>query len=175
MTESMKLNATQEQLLNKHLYKIRAETRRRFGHRTDFDDLYQVMLINYCLALKKADLSENFHSYCMQLGKWACMREIKKSKYFSQHHMYIEESEANLDYDIRESHSINGTVEQELAVADAVQKIVTLHSQLAPQDMLVVNNTILGDSKRCTTIKLRRQQMIAKQFKDDVKELLNVA
>lgn len=175
MTDSMQLNATQEKLLNKHLHKIKAETMRQFGHRSDIDDLYQVMLINYCVALKKADLSENFHSYCIQLGKWACIREINKSKYFSQHHMFIEEFEENLDYDSKYLHSVNDTLEQDLAMTDAVKKIVKLHSQLTPQDMLVVNHSILGDTKRCTTIKLRRQQMIAKQFKDSVKELLNVA
>lgn len=180
MNKSMKLSQEREAIFKEQVSYIKAEGMKCFGLLSEFDDLYQLLLINYAIALQNADLTVNFHAFCMKRGMWACYRELNKNKLFKQNHKYLEDIKPNLDYDLVNVYlqidsENDNRLEYDVALNEGLAKIIRLHSRLLPQEKLVVNSVILGDKTSLPSVKVRRQQMIAKEFKIKVREILSAA
>lgn len=176
----MMLSKERESIFNKQIAFIKTEAKKCFGLLSDFEDLYQLLLLNYAIALKNAELTLNFHAYCMKRGMWACYKELNKNKLFKENHQYLEDIKPNLDYDLDNDylrmHSENDNrLENDVALHEGLAKIISLHSRLLHQEKLVVNSVILGDKTSLPSVKTRRQQMITKDFKIKVREILSAA
>lgn len=176
MIKSMKLTTKREAIFNKQIGLIKEEALKCFGLLAEFDDLYQLLLINYAVALQKANLKLNFHAFCMKRGMWECYKELNRNKVFNKNHIFLGDIQRNLDYDNLSFNSQNDNrLENDFALNEGVLQIIQLHSRLLFQERLVVNRLILGDKTHAPNVKIRRQQMITKNFKTKVRELLSAA
>lgn len=45
--------------------------RKRYGHLSFFEEIRQTMLLEYAIALSKAELEDNYEAYCWRAMRWA--------------------------------------------------------------------------------------------------------
>lgn len=155
---------------------LKKRVAKRFGHLRNHDDLLQLVSMHYAIALSEADLSKNYHAYCMQKGWWGCKYELEKENIELKASEFNEEFESKLHYDTGLiNKNLHESPETECLLEIKLRRISSIFINLSCNERKTIEKRIFGFQKTVPNIKLRRQQMITKEFREKVREILCAA
>ena len=129
-------------LFNKSVPLIKALARKRFGYSYFIEEIEQVMLLEYAMALAEADLERNYEAYCCKAMNWAAQRYLRQLRsrehalcYASPLEFPFDEECSTVQLDI-ESASINETM--------LIDRMLKLYARLKTNEKAVLSSELAG-------------------------------
>ena len=171
----MRLTKEREEIFIRNWPRINQEAKQRYKKDQDYEDLLQILLSSYRIALHRADLSQNYHPYCLRFAHWECLKALnKRNKVRQSEVLYEFIGEFDYSIDNTSAETITTNIEEQVELETALSKLVQLYTDLSSSDRIVIDYCVFGQTQHTPTVKTRRQQMIVKAFKEASKEILNI-
>lgn len=172
----MELTKQRELIFESEYSRIVDEGKSCYRNDEEFEDLLQILLIGYRVALKKADLALNYHAYCMKYAHWDCFKELNKRKKRKSYQSQL----TSLSESCKEEDTIffkvcTTTLEDQVTFETHLSKLAMLYEQLKPSERSVIDERIFGFCTGIIKVKTRRQQMIVSALRKELKESIDAA
>jgi hypothetical protein len=172
----MKLTKEKEQIFESQYIRIYEEGKKRYQNDEEFEDLLQILFSGYRVALQKANLSQNYHAYCMRNAHWECYKEFNKRTKRNHHQCLVENLDLLSEYGGAHVSPVSDvTIEEQVSFDASLTKFAELYKDLSSSDLSVIDHCVFGIGNEKPEVKIRRQQMVVKAFREAAKELFNVA
>jgi hypothetical protein len=172
----MKLTKEKEQIFESQYIRIYEEGKKRYQNDEEFEDLLQILFSGYREALHKADLSQNYHAFCMRNAHWECYKEFNSRTKRNRHQCLIKNLDLLSEYGGDPVTIVSDVSTEEQISFDArLARFAELYNDLTSSDRYIIDYCLFGIGDEKPKVKIRRQQMVVKAFRESTKELFNVA
>lgn len=169
MSESALLDERRAVLFENKVELIENFARKRYGHLSFFEEITQTLLLEYAIALSKADLDDNYEAYCWRAMRWAgnvfLNKTINKEKRTS--------SNVNFENNVHNDDTASqiDTCTANIKQCMLIEKLRIVYNRLSKDEQTVVASefdTGFGLKTSANNYSYDKRKRIARKFKNSV-------
>ena len=169
MSESALLDEQRSVLFKNKVNLIENFARKRYGHLSFFEEITQTLLLEYAIALSKADLEDNYEAYCWRAMRWA--GNVFLNKTINKDKMTASNVDLENNFHNDATASQIDTCTANIKQCMLIEKLRVAYNRLSKDEQFVVAaefDTGFGLKSSVNNYSYDKRKRIARKFKNSV-------